>query len=441
MIFIEETTMRKTKSTRLPSSKFTSVKKIDVISQTPKLERSNSRRRLTKMRESPSKLAKIKEDSNEEIKGEMDSQYIIQKANASEIPFEINAFQDLPMDAGNKIAQNNDITEIPDLPCFQQQEEVESDQENSETKIKILNSSEFKLNPDDNSHLIEDKVQEIFKNKPTSDFDQKRSRSSLSEIKVKNELLKDLLDEDDKDIEMMHSKENQKEEEKYNITKNILESVLLEKLPKKTLSENYDDHYFKHGDYLIRDSSNSSMNMSSDSLSSSKDGLNDPESPSQDPKRPTYVLSAQHSQDMEEESDLLRESPKSPLKKKAGIMQKSMIEVLPSLASLGDIPKNESGIDKLVKEFEDKDRLREKLNRKNIMVKFNEIKRKQYNYEDYLTQGDKTKESQSEKKIYVMHVNEFELKIIRKNRNLLLDFGAKLFWEHKYENFQDAPCY
>ena len=40
-----------------------------------------------------------------------------------------------------------------------------------------------------------------------------------------------------------------------------------------------------------------------------------------------------------------------------------------------------------------------------------------------------------------MHVTESELKIIRRNRNLLLDLGATLFWDHKYDSIRNDHSY
>ena len=36
-----------------------------------------------------------------------------------------------------------------------------------------------------------------------------------------------------------------------------------------------------------------------------------------------------------------------------------------------------------------------------------------------------------------MYVTEPELKIIRKNRKLLIDLGAMLFWDHKFDSFKN----
>lgn len=70
------------------------------------------------------------------------------------------------------------------------------------------------------------------------------------------------------------------------------------------------------------------------------------------------------------------------------------------------------------------------MNRKYIIKKFNEIKSKSYLHQESNFAPD---DADSNKKKYVMYVTEHELKIIRKNRNLLIDLGAMLFWDHKYD--------
>ena len=394
---IEDVPMKKSKSTKLPLARSNS-QKLELAANQSILKKPTSRRRLHKIIESPSKLSKVKEESNEESE------------------YSVNPPREFKPD--NPVAEEDDILCDEDMPesakFLNHSSDKDSDMDDIiDTKIKIFTPDGYDVRSHDDSDNIEDEVQQMFTKSAPTGFEDKRRPSSISDTKVKAEKLNDLLDEDDKDIELLEMNNNQQLQRPM--------SVEGEK-PK----------------WLLKDSiSNSSMSIGSESSSDDKIG--------QFTHTDEQKALSHHSYDIGEESDLLKEDDEDFDRRENSslIMQKSLTTILPPIRKLADTKKNVSGIDKFMKEHENNDRLRDAINKKHIMDNFNKIKAKTYNLSDYVTEKDEQSiGTNSEKRIYVMHVTESELKIIRKNRNLLLDLGAKLFWDHKYENMRnDHPFF
>lgn len=454
----EDTPLKKIKSSGLPMTKPSS-KRVQIM-ETPKVRRSNSRRRITKiLQEGQNTLSKVHEESNEESEN-LQEEYNgrLFKNNAS-------------IDDKFTITELENESEVPEVVNQISDKESEGLQGN---KIQIISPDDIQSYQEDDSHMIEDEVQEIFKNKQPPPFELKRRHSSLSEGRVKIELLEDLLDEDDRDRELMFSKElsSDKISAKFNSSKDILKTPGLLNIvnASKALSDKEENKKLsmQEESERIRKSSvsNSSMHISDDSSSSLNANV----------FKEGHDVTSMHSEDSGYESDLLKEEEEKYTKKKRKnrLLQKSITQILPPLGSddgskifdnkIGDfkkfddiqiplkksvsginatgLSKKNNGLDKLVKEFEDNDRLRDEMNKRHIMKKFNEIKTKTYNYNDYhREENEKTDHPNSDKKKYIMHVTESELKIIRKNRNLLLDLGAMLFWDHKYDNIRGDHAY
>jgi hypothetical protein len=166
---------------RLPSSKLM-VKKTASV-RTPKVKKPDSRRRLTKIVDTPQDLSNIQEESNEE--GSNQGKSFIQMP---EMP---NFNQEDPQDEEmeQEDPMNVDLDELPDI----------------ERKESLVNSQyqfEVKMNMDaqdenEDEHLIEDEVQRMFQRQKSTDFEMKRRHSSVSEVKIKQ--VEDLLVEDDND--------------------------------------------------------------------------------------------------------------------------------------------------------------------------------------------------------------------------------------------------
>ena len=319
----------------------------------------------------------------------------------------------------------------------------------------------------------------------------KRRSSSLSDSQTRQRRkVEALLEEDDKDIELQRLND-MKNNNTTKISNKNNSPILIKEIEHKSLSD-FRENLFDKEDQNI-DSRNFSGNNSSVSLLVSSDG-SDFSSDSKDHLKDDIFLEDishnnasqndiasiiddnenNNNSSVSEDSQpvithAIKKTPKKlskaskslskPSQTKSKIAKKNATSDTPLNTSSEFVTKIDSFLDsvkiplkkgvseakqrskkleslnKQIEEYENNDKLRNEMNRK--YIKFIELKAKRISNIQPNSSSLTNDNNNDNKRKYVMYVTESELKIIRKNIKLLIDLGAMLFWDHKYDSFKN----